>query len=499
MNKKLLLINPVQEARLSLGIVVPIRVPPIGLGCVAALTPLDWEIRIVDENIEHLSFEDADLVGITAYTSNAPRAYEIAENYRRRGIRTVLGGVHASMLPDEAIQFVDSVVIGEAESVWPQVLRDFESDGLKYFYQGQLISLEERVKHRWDLFKLKEYLIKVHVETARGCPMDCEFCSVTTLYGRSYRQRPVEDVLNELEATNYRNVFFMDDNLLGHGEMAEKRAIRLFQGMLERRLNKRWACQVGIDFANNPDVLKLAKKAGCLIAFIGFESLNEGCLQSMNKVRNLKVGVNNYKDVVKKIRDHGILVAGAFVLGGDGDKKDVFDRTTQFILDSKMDGAQLSILTPLPGTRLYTRLKQEGRLLRTRYPSDWKHYGFTEAVFKPSHMTPEELEEGATQVYGDTCSIGKSLKRALNSAIQARSMYGGFTIFSYNRGFRTFWLRNYRHVEDTRASGVGDRRPDTSLTNPESFGDEVITGCDILDPGKGEVCHVKEAAASESK
>jgi radical SAM superfamily enzyme YgiQ (UPF0313 family) len=426
------------------------------LGYVAALTPLDWEIRIVDENVEHLSFEDADLVGITAYTSNAPRAYEIAEHYRRRGIRTVLGGVHASLLPDEAIQFVDSVVIGEAESVWPQVLRDFENDGLKYFYQGQLISLEERVKHRWDLFKLKEYHIKVHVETARGCPMDCEFCSVTTLYGRSYRQRPVEDVLNELEAMNYRNVLFIDDNLLGHGARAEKRAIRLFRGMLERRLNKRWACQVGIDFANNPDVLRLAGKAGCMVAFIGFESLNEECLHSMNKARNLKVGVSNYKDVVRKIRDHGILVAGAFVLGGDGDRKDVFDRTTQFILDSKMDGAQISILTPLPRTRLYTRLKQEGRLLRTNYPSDWKHYGFTEAVFRPKHMTPEELEEGTTRVYIDTCSLDKSLKRALNSAIKAKSLYGGVSIFSYNRGFRKFWLRNCEFKKNLSGTMVED-------------------------------------------
>ncbi|UCG82038.1 MAG: B12-binding domain-containing radical SAM protein [Dehalococcoidia bacterium] len=475
MNKKLLLINPVQDARLSLGIVAPIRVPPIGLGYVAALTPSDWEIRIVDENVEHLSFEDADLVGITAYTSNAPRAYEIAEQYRRRGIRTVLGGVHASLLPDEAIQFVDSVVIGEAESVWPQVVRDSESNGLKHFYQGQLISLEECVKHRWDLYKLQEYHTKVHVETARGCPMDCEFCSVTTLYGRSYRQRPVEDVLSELEATDYRNLLFMDDNILGHGEIAEKRAIRLFRGMLERRLNKRWACQVGIDFATNSDVLKLAKKAGCLVAFIGFESLNDECLKSMNKVRNLKVGASNYKDVVRRIRDHGILVAGAFVLGGDGDMKDVFDRTTQFILDSKMDGAQISILTPLPGTRLYNRLKQEGRLLLTRYPSDWKHYGFTEAVFKPKHMTPDELEEGATRVYRDTCSMVKSFKRALNSAVQSRSSYGGVTMFSYNRGFRTFWLRNCWHIKDTRSSRIDDWQPDASLTSRESCDEEAIS------------------------
>ena len=456
MAKKLLLINPVQDSKLSLGIVEPIRIPPISLAYIAALTPSDWDIRIIDENIEPLTFEDADLVGITAMTSNAPRAYEVFEHYRRKGTRTVMGGVHASMLYDEAIQFVDSIVIGEAESVWETLLRDFESDELKRFYRGERISLEKHVKLRRDLFNLAKYLIKAYVETARGCPMDCEFCSVTTLYGRTYRQRPVEDVLDELETTDEKNVLFIDDNILGYGKKAEQRAIQLFQGMIERGLNKRWACQVGIDFANNPEVLKYAQKAGCSAVFIGFESLNEESLQDMRKVRNLKVGISNYQEVVKRIQDHGIGVSGSFVFGSDADRKDVFRKITEFILDSKMDGAQLSILTPLPGTRLYARLRKEERLLRTNYPDDWKHYGFTEAVFRPKHMTPEELEEGVTEVYRHTMSRVTSLKRAVTATIKTKSLYAGAVTYLYNRGYHSFWMRNYEHIKNGLPSGVKD-------------------------------------------
>ena len=451
MRKKLLLVNPVNDRDLSLSTVVPIRVPPLGLGCVAALTPPDWDVRIVDENIEEPSLEDADLVGITAFTSNAPRAYEVAAQQRAKGATTVMGGVHASMLPDEAIEFVDSVVMGEAESAWPQVLSDFESKSLKRLYRGRNVSLDNHVRHRAGLFRSEKYRVKSFVETARGCPMDCEFCSVTALHGRTYRQRPVDDVLEELEGTRSREVLFVDDNILGYGREAEERAARLFQGMIDRGLDKRWACQVGIDFANRAEVMTLARKAGCMAVFIGFESLNEESLQSMHKVRNLKVGIGKYTEVIDRIRCQGILVSGAFVFGNDGDREDVFEKTTEFILRSGMDGVQLSILTPLPGTRLYARLRDEGRLLRTRYPGDWRHYGFTEAVFRPKHMTTAQLEEGVTRVYKDVSSIGRSLGRAIGSAVRRRSLYAGTSLYLYNRGYRSFWLNNYRHKSRTAA------------------------------------------------
>ena len=359
----------------------------------------------------------------------------------------MIGGVHASMLYEEAIEFVDSVVIGEAESVWSDLIHDFESNQLKRYYKGERIPLNNLVQPRMDLYKSRKYRVKNVVQTARGCPNDCEFCLVTTLYGRTYRQRPVDEVLDELEAIKQKNVFFPDDNILGCGKEAEHRAIRLFKGMIERGLKKRWGSQVGIDFAKNEEVLKYAEKAGCMAVFIGFESLNEEALRSMNKTRNLEVGIRNYKEIIQRIHDYNIGVIGAFVFGSDGDGKDVFERTTEFIEDAKIDAIQLSILTPLPGTRLYNRLKQEGRLLRTDYPEDWKYYDFLEAVFEPRHMSPDELKEGVTQVYKDTTSRATSLKMAFNSMIQTRSLYGTICAYLWNRGYGSVWMRKYEYMK----------------------------------------------------
>lgn len=458
MVKKLLLINPSDEAKLNAISVRNFTYAPPSLAYLAAMTPSDWNTEIIDENIEPITFEDADLVGITAMTWNAPRAYEVSEQYRRKGIKTVMGGIHASMMHDEAIRFVDSVVIGEAESVWQGLLHDFEKNQLKRLYRGERISLENLVRPRNDLYS-DRYRVKASVQTARGCAMDCEFCSVTTFHGRTYRQRPVEEVLDEIEALNCREFFFSDDNILNYGKKAEERAIQLFRGMKERGLNKRWASQVGIDFASNPEVLKWAKKSGCLAVHIGFESVVEETLEGMNKVRNLKVGVSSYKEVIKRIHDHGIGVHGAFILGGDGDRKDVFQRTIEFILDSKIDSASFTILTPLPGTRLYDRFRSEGRLLRTNYPDDWKHYDFEEPVFRPKHMTPDELGEGTYQVYEQTTSTVTSLRRAFNSLIQTRSLPLTAAAYSLNRGLGALARSKYRYVKNAFPSGLMDSSP----------------------------------------
>jgi radical SAM superfamily enzyme YgiQ (UPF0313 family) len=262
----------------------------------------------------------------------------------------------------------------------------------------------------------------------------------------------VEEVLDEIEALECRDFFFSDDNILNYGEKAEQRAIQLFRGMKERGLKKRWVTQVGIDFANNPRVMKWAREAGCLGIHIGFESVNEEALQSMHKVRNLKVGAGNYGEVIKRIHDHGIGVHGAFVLGSDGDKKDIFERTTEFIINSKIDSSSFTIITPLPGTRLYHRLSAEGRVLRTNYPDDWKRYDFAEVVFRPRHMTPDELEEGVYRVYLNTTSQMTSLRRAFNSLVLTRNVPMTAVAYSLNRGLRALVMSKWEYVKSAPAS-----------------------------------------------
>ncbi|HEX76192.1 MAG TPA: B12-binding domain-containing radical SAM protein [Dehalococcoidia bacterium] len=468
MAKKLLMINPVQQVEhqefWNESAVRIMQYPATNLAYLAALTPPGWDIKIIDETIESLTFEDADLVGITALTPTAPRAYAISEQYRRKGIKTVIGGIHASFLRDEAIQFADCVVIGEAESVWQNVIHDFERNELKRFYTGEHTSLENLAIPRRDLLSNRYALKLGGVETARGCPNDCEFCSVTAFNGRKYRARPVEQVLDELEAIDSKNIFFSDNTILGYGKQAEQRAIQLFRGMVDRGLNKRWFSQVNIDIAYSPKVLEWAKKSGCSGLAIGFESISEDALQAMHKVRNLKVGVAKYKEGVKRVHDYGIPMAGAFVLGSDGDTKDVFQRTTEFILDSKVDATQITILTPLPGTRLFSSLQQEGRLLRTNYPDDWTHYDFTEVVFKPKHMTPDELMEGVTQIYRDTSSRPTSLKRAFISFIRTKNLYGTAIAYLWNRGSGSLWMQKYEYMKSLSLSQVED----ASLSRPLS-------------------------------
>jgi len=458
MAKNLLLINPVPEVEhqefWTEAAISIMKYPPTNLAYLAALTPTGWDIRIIDETIESLNFEDADLVGITSMTPTAPRAYAISEEYRRRGIKTVIGGIHASFLPEEAIQYTDSVVIGEAESVWQDLIHDFERKELKRFYRGEHTPLENLVRPRRDLLSNKYALKLGSVETARGCPMDCEFCSVTAFNGRMYRARPVEEVLDELETTDKKNIFFSDNTILGYGKKAEERAIRLFRGMIDRGLNKRWYSQVGIDIMDNPDLLKWAKKSGCSGLAIGFESISEDALQAMHKVRNLKLGVEKYEEGIKRVHDHGIPIAGAFVLGSDGDTKEVFQRTTEFVLDANVDASQFTIITPLPGTRLYSSLQQEGRLLYTNYPHDWTHYDFTEVVFKPKHMTPDELMEGVTQMYRDTSSRARSLKRAFTTFIQTKSLIGAFIGYAWNRPSGSLWMKKYEYMKSVSPSEV---------------------------------------------
>lgn len=402
MDKKLLLINPVNTRLISSsGKTFKAFSQPLGLGIVAALTPDDWEVEIIDEHIKPFEYKEADLVGLTAFTESVTRAYEIASLYRERGTPSVLGGIHVSMVPDEALQYVDTIVIGEAESVWAKVIADFNAGRMQRVYRGERQDLKGVPQPRRDLFH-SDYSTGF-IQTTRGCPMNCEFCSVTIFNGRQYRKRPVEKVLDELETIPQKHVLIIDDNLIGHGKKDEEHCLALFQGIIDRGIEKHWHCQASINFGENEDLLKYAAKSGCQLVFFGLEAEDIPALKEANKKVNLKVGVSNYEKIFDRIHQHGMGVYGSFIYGFDSDTPEKLRRRTDYILKSGIDYAGLCILTPLPGTRLFNRMRDEGRLLYTNFPDDWCHYRFDHVSHRPALMEPKQLtdifRESAQLVY----------------------------------------------------------------------------------------------------
>jgi radical SAM superfamily enzyme YgiQ (UPF0313 family) len=394
--RKLLLINPANQRRKGLRMRNLSTYPPLNLAIIAGLTPDTWEVRILDENFDEFQYEHADLVGFTSFTSTCSRAYELAAIYRKENIKTVMGGIHASMLPDEALQYMDAVVIGEAESIWHKVIEDIENDTLQRKYIGELVELGGKPMPRHDLLN-KEYSFSA-IQTTRGCPMKCDFCSVTTFNGSQYRLRPIPEVLDELEKLPTNLVFFFDDNIIGYGKKNQERAISLFKGIVERGIKIDWIGQASLNFADNDEVLKWAARSGCRMVLIGIESEKTEQLKEAGKKMNLQMGVDAYAKVFSKIHRYGISILGAFIFGMDTDSRQSLYERAEFILKSSVDAWQTTILTPLPGTGLFNRLKSENRIKDTDYPEDWSKYDFIEPVIVPLRMTNTELSEIMHQV-----------------------------------------------------------------------------------------------------
>jgi radical SAM superfamily enzyme YgiQ (UPF0313 family) len=365
------------------------------LAIIASLTPETWEVELVDENYEPFNYRDADLVGITAFSSAAKRAYEIAAVYREQRVPVVMGGIHASLCPDEALQFVDAVVIGEVESVWHDVLEDAASKRLRTVYRGSGDRLDHLQNPRREILHPQYKLASI--QTSRGCPMDCDFCSVTEFNGRRYRRRPPAQVLKELETIPQELLFFVDDNIVGYGPHDRQQALELFQGMANRGMNKQWLCQASLNIADDELLLEWAFRAGCRMIFMGIEAEDMEALAGVNKRLNLSRTVSAYAEAFDRIHKAGIAVLGAFIFGMDSDTPEKLYRRTEYIIDSGVDAMQGTVLTPLPGTRLFRQMQEEDRLLHTNFPDDWDRYNMTEVVFRPKQMEVSEL----TQVLRD--------------------------------------------------------------------------------------------------
>lgn len=408
------------------------RFPYLSVPLLAGLTPSEFDLRIVDENIDPIDFDSRpDLVAISSITPLAPRAYEIADTFRERGVKVVLGGYHPTWLPEEASEHADSVVIGEAEGVWAGILEDYKSGNIKKIYRAPGLSNIANIPvPRRDLLNRDKYLLYNTIQTTRGCPFDCEFCSVTAFHGKSFRQRPLEDVEKEivsLEQKGWRGryIFVVDDNIVGD----RRYALKLFGLFKEYKI--KWMSQASTTIASDNGLLKSCAESGCYGLFMGFESLNQETLNKMNKRFNR---VSHYEDIINKIHDHGIRIQGSFIFGYDDDDVSIFDKTLTFVQKVKLDAIIFAVLTPFPGTKIFKKLEGEGRILT----KDWSLYDMDHVVFMPRGMTPEELQKGHEVVYKEFYSLPSIGKRLFG-------FMRGLQIFlPMNLSLRSAWSRTIR-------------------------------------------------------
>jgi radical SAM superfamily enzyme YgiQ (UPF0313 family) len=452
---RLLLINPSNEHK-GLGNIKATAWPPLNLPYLAAVTPEHYQIKIIDENIEPFQFCEADIVGITSFTSSVNRAYQIAQIYQEKGIPTVMGGIHVSMMPEEALSFCDAVVVGEAESVWHKVLEDFENGRLQKQYIGSWKDLDDLPEPRRDLLPNNHYRWG-SIQTSRGCPMNCCFCSVTAFNGHRFRRRPLDLVIEELEKIPQKLVMLTDDNIIGHGRKDRDWAYAFFSKIVEKGIKKYFFAQASILFGEDRELIRMAAKAGVKIIFIGIESINASTLKSYGKELNLReLNYNRYLELIRNIRKGGIALLGAFVLGGDDDDRTVFHSTLKFIKSSGIDVLQITKPTPLPGTQLWNTLQEEGRIINQHFPEAWDDYRLTKLVFKPKQMSIEEAYEGFTYLRKIFYSTIETLKRTTNTLMTTKSPVATLIAYKFNASYRKAFITS-DHYEKYNRPGLTSR------------------------------------------
>jgi radical SAM superfamily enzyme YgiQ (UPF0313 family) len=420
----------------------PFKLQRVNLPLLAALTPPGHTITLVDEAFApDDTNQDVDLVGITVMTDLALRAYHIADIYRRKAVKVVMGGIHPTVLPDEALEHADAVVVGEAEGVWPQLVSDAASGQMQRLYRAcKMTDLQGLTKPRRDLVpgtKSKGYFpIPIGVETSRGCPYDCEFCCIGQTLGQQYRVRPVQEVIAEIEAIDSPHLFFVDDALGLNRNGAKK----LFTEMIP--LRRLWLAQGTVSLAEDLELIGLMRRAGCLGLLIGFESVQKGTQNEVKKIKNLKI---DFYEAMRRFHGEGFGILGSFVFGFDYENKDVFEQTLEFIMRSRMDVVQLRILTPYPGTRLYERLLSEGRL----FVRDWWLRGYPPdtLLFQPKGMTADELINGFASLNRQAYSFGAMMKRFLGMSPRKRTLLGCQVYAGVNLSTRKRYFTGLRNPQ----------------------------------------------------
>jgi len=388
---------------------------PLNLAVIAGLTPRENATRFYDDRFENIPYEEStDLVAMPVETYTAKRTYDIADNFRKRGIPVVLGGMHATLMPEEAKQHAEAIVIGDAEVVWKSILDDSKAKSLKDIYRGNPNGKTlETVAINRQIFEGRKYLPLSLIETGRGCYFDCDFCAVTVAHQKTYRTKPIDEIVREIESVQSRNIYFVDDNFVSDF----RRTKDLCDAITPLRI--RWISQGSVNMADDPKLLSSLEKSGCFNMLIGFESLNPESLNAMGK--SWASSKRKYSESIERIRDHGITVYATFVFGYDTDTKDDFKRTLDFAIDQKFAITAFNHLVPFPGTPLYKRLESQGRLL---YDNWWLREGgkFGEVVFKPKNMSPEELSENCFNCRESFYGYSSIAKRLLDFKANSRNL-----------------------------------------------------------------------------
>jgi radical SAM superfamily enzyme YgiQ (UPF0313 family) len=393
--------------------------PLAGLLAVAATIPRDrYEVVLTDENIETVDFDlKADLVGISAMTSYVNRGYEIADAFRARGMPVVMGGVHPSFMPQEALRHADAVVIGEAELVIPKLLYDLERGQVRGIYRAdRLHSMEGMAMPRYDLLKKHRYVNRTFVQTSRGCHQGCTFCAEPLMNGLKFRYRPVDEVVREIDNCGARIISINDADFFGTAERP-KEVMRALKGR-----GIQWQAGVTSKLAQDDRMLELAAASGCTLLSIGFESISRSTLTSVHKHVNQP---GTFAALVEKVHSYGIMVFGLFMFGFDGDDPTVFDETVKFNIDADYDACAYSVLTPYPGTLTWYELKKANRIVSF----DWTKYDQANVVYRPARMSGDELRLGQARAYESFYAVPSMARRFPVRGARKRAQWAIYNLF----------------------------------------------------------------------
>jgi len=420
-----------------------LRFSVLPLLSVAAATPAQHSVQICDENVEPVDFDaDVDVVGVSIMTATANRGREIADRFRSRGKIVLAGGFHATLCTDDILRDYDAVVAADAEGVWTELLEDIENGCLKKLYKNeQPVSLATLSPPRRDLLgsTAQYYATTNAVQIGRGCIHGCRYCSITAFHKRTYRRRPVEQVIAELQQLS-RDVIFVDDNIVSEPNYAKQ----LFAAMIP--LKKRWASQSSIDIADDPELLELARQSGCHGLFVGIETLNQKNLVAVDKTFN---GIQRYRKRISALYRHGIGIIAGIIVGMDNDDIYVFGNTLKFLEDAGIQAIQVNIMTPLPGTPLYEYYQRTERII----DHNFDHYDFRHCVFQPGRMTPDQLQDGSDWLYREFYRLDRIVIRTIRTLIAVGPVTAYLT-----------WRLNMTYRYDNQRESISGRNPADSKT-----------------------------------